>query len=357
MSITISPARSEEIRHALLAWYDEHRRSLPWRDNPDLYRVWLSEIMLQQTRVNQALPYYERFTEAFPTLEALASAELDAVLRQWEGLGYYARARNLHNAARRIVRSDSIPRSLEELLALPGIGPYTGRAIASIVFGAQEAAVDGNVRRVLARLFALAEPTPRTLQQLADRLVDRKRPGDYNQAVMELGALVCTPKTPKCESCPIGSFCLAKASGTPATFPASRKRPPLPHFDIATGVLTDQQGCIFIQRRPATALLGGLWELPGGKRKPGETVPAACKRELREELGIDVAVGELVCKVKHAYTHFKITLWAYRCCILRGSPLSSTGLQTTWVHPVDFEQFAFPRANRRVLEAIAADTA
>ncbi len=358
MSVKVSPERAEKIRRGLLTWYDEHRRSLPWRDDPDLYHVWLSEIMLQQTRVDQALPYYERFTEAFPTLESLASANLDAVLRQWEGLGYYARARNLHKAARQIVRSGSWPRSYEELHALPGIGPYTGRAIASIAYGAREAAVDGNVRRVLARLFAIAYPAKRQLQSLAESLLDRERPGDYNQAVMDLGALVCTPRSPLCDACPVSTHCLAKASGEPDSFPVARKKSsPLQHYDIASGILTDDGGRIFIQRREEKALLGGLWELPGGKRNPDETVKAACKRELLEELGIEVAVGRLACKVKHAYTHYKITLWVHYCRILGGVPVSTAGLQTAWVHPCDLEHYAFPRANRRVLDALTADSA
>ena len=356
MSAKISSERVRDIRHALLNWYAKHRRSLPWRNETDLYHVWLSEIMLQQTRVDQVLPYYERFTEAFPTIEALASADLDDVMRQWEGLGYYARARNLHRAARRIVRTGAIPRSLEELLALPGIGPYTARAVASIVFGAPHAAVDGNVRRVLSRLFAIVAPAPRPLQLLADRLLARERPGDYNQAVMELGAVVCLPKSPRCDICPVSACCQANVNGAPERFPASRKKPPVPHYDVAAGILTDPLGRIFIQRRKENALLGGLWELPGGKRNPGETVQSACRRELREELGIEVAVGSLVCKVKHAYSHFKITLWAHHCRILNGTPVSTAGLKTAWVQACDLERYAFPRANRRVLDALKAES-
>ena len=314
--------------------------------------------MLQQTRVDQAQPYYDRFVAAFPTVRALAEADLDVVLRQWEGLGYYARARNLHRAAQ-IVSGQyegRLPSTYEALRALPGIGPYTARAILSIAFGLPHAALDANVRRVLSRLCALARGTETELQRLASSLLDRERPGDFNQALMELGALVCAPKAPQCARCPLSLVCGAFAEGVPEAYPERRKRPNVPHHDVATGVLFDRQGRLLIQRRSEESMLGGLWELPGGKREGDESIEDACRRELREELGIDVEVGELVDKVNHAYTHFKITMYAFRCCIREGAPKSAGGLPLRWVLLSDLDGYAFPRANRRILDALVRNS-
>ena len=348
-----TPLETAAFRSALLAWYDRNKRSLPWRDAPDLYRVWLSEIMLQQTRVSQAIPYYERFVSIFPSLAALAAADLHGVLLAWEGLGYYARARNLHKAARQVVAAGQQPQSCADLRQLPGIGPYTARAIASIVFGEPQAAVDGNVRRVLARLCVAETTSAAAFQTAADKLLDHSRPGDYNQAFMELGAQVCTPRKPDCVHCPVKPHCLAFASGTPEAWPVRSKKAAIPHFDVAVGILRDARDRVFIQRRPEKGLLGGLWELPGGKREPNEPIADACRRELQEELNISVAVGQLVGKVDHAYTHFRITLWAFECRILKGTPVSAQGLETAWVLPDALLDYPFPRANRRILDLMA----
>ena len=310
--------------------------------------------MLQQTRVDQVQPYYERFLGAFPTVEALAASELDSVLLQWEGLGYYARARNLHRAAKIIVSdyAGELPADYQVLRTLPGIGSYTAGAIASIAFGLPHPAVDGNVRRVLSRYFALKAAKPTVLQRLASELLDPKRSGDFNQAMMELGATVCAPTRPKCGICPIGNDCLANQKGCPEDYPLRKKKVSIPHYDVATAVIIDDEGCLLIQRRADEALLGGLWELPGGKRKSDETLGEACRRELKEELGITVAVGPVIKSVKHAYTHFKITLYAFQCSIETGTPHSTAGLPIRWVSLKDLHQYAFPRANRRILDAL-----
>lgn len=336
-----------------MIWYDRNKRDLPWRGARDLYRVWLSEIMLQQTQVKQVIPYYERFVGIFPSLDALAAAELKTVLLAWEGLGYYARARNLHKAARQVVASDKRPTTCADLRRLPGIGPYTARAIASIVYEEPQAVVDGNVQRVISRLCTLNDSSAAVLQTQADKLLDQSRPGDYNQAIMELGSQVCTPRSPACACCPVQSHCRAFASGTPEAWPLRRKKQRTPHYDIAVGILVDSEGRIFIQQRAENALLGGLWELPGGKRESGETITDTCCRELHEELGIAVTVGALVGKVNHAYTHFRITLWAFRCRILEGSPVSAQGLPTAWVFPDQLKEYPFPRANRRILDLMS----
>ncbi|MDX1420348.1 MAG: A/G-specific adenine glycosylase [Rubricoccaceae bacterium] len=360
----VAPRHEQHFRGTLLDWFERVRRPLPWRAEDadgrrDPYRVWLAEVMLQQTRVDTAWPYFERFTQAFPTVEALAAADLDAVLKQWEGLGYYSRARNLHRAARVVVEAHGgrIPDTEAAVRALPGVGDYTAAAVLSLAFGRPFAVLDGNVVRVLARVFAVAAdakkgPTRRALQAVADRLLDRTRPGAFNEAVMELGATVCTPKAPACGRCPLRPVCAAAAEGDPERYPVTAKKPPVPHHDVVVGVVEDAAGRVLIQRRPEDALLGGLWEFPGGKRGPGEALAEACRRELREELGIEVEVGEPFAPIAHAYTHFRITLYAFRCRLTAGEPVSASEQPLAWVGVEALDDYAFPRANRRLIEAL-----
>lgn len=355
----ITPETRHLFREDLIAWYRRHRRVMPWRDHPDPYHVWISEIMLQQTRVDQATPYFLRFVEAFPTVEALAAAPLDAVLVRWEGLGYYARARNLHRAAQQVVAEHGgrVPDAYDAFRALPGVGPYTAAAVQSIAFGHPHAVLDGNVIRVLTRVFALPDDvsrpaTKRALQRLADDLLAPESPGDFNQAVMELGARVCTPRTPDCPACPLRNGCQAFQTNTQASFPVSTRKAPVPHYDVAVGLLRDAEGHLLIQRRPEDGLLGGLWEFPGGKQVPGESLEETCRREFAEELGVSIATGALVARVDHAYTHFRVTLHAFDCVLQSGTPVSRLGQPVRWVRPDALDQYAFPRANRRILERI-----
>jgi len=308
--------------------------------------------MLQQTRVNYVRKYYQHFLDTFPTLESLAAADLDDVLRSWEGMGYYARARNLHASARKIVASGQFPRTSEELQDLPGLGPYSSKAIASIAFGEPVAAVDGNIRRVICRIFAHRGDSAKEIQDYADSLLCHRRPGDYNQALMELGSQLCTTKRPQCTICPVQNSCIAFSIGTPDAFPESKKKGVIPHHDVSVAVLRNSANQIFIQQRAPSGLLGGLWELPGGKAAPGESGQETCKRELFEELGVKVCVGNLIDKVNHAYSHFKITLRAYECTLVEGDPVSADGLKTTWVDANELKNYAFPRANRRILDLL-----
>ncbi len=349
----ITPLHQEAFHRDLLAWYHHAKRPLPWRDTRDPYAIWVSEIMLQQTRVDQALPYYQRFMAAFPTVESLADANLDAVLRAWEGLGYYARARNLHRAARMVrdCLEGQVPDSFSGLRALPGVGSYTAGAILSIAFEKPVAAVDANVRRVLARAFAQCDGN--AIRQLAGALVPREAPGTFNQALMELGAAVCTPRAPSCNICPLRQPCRARAMDAVDSFPPRKRKKATPHYDVAAAMILDSSGRLLVQRRAEEGLLGGLWELPGGKREPGETLEGACSRELREELGVDVDVGERTHAIAHAYSHFRITLHVFRCRIRSGQPASRRPLR--WVLPSDLQKLAFPRATRRVLDAWLQD--
>lgn len=347
----------------LLAWYDANRADLPWR-GADAYRVWLSEIMLQQTRIETVISYYKRFLTTYPTINALAAAPLDDVLKLWEGLGYYSRARNLHRAAQMLVEQygGELPRTANELQQLPGIGRYTAGAIASIAFGERAALLDGNVMRVFARWLDLPDDisersVQQTLWQIAETLVPAERPGDYNQALMELGQTICTPRNPSCAACPVQALCRAAANGTQEARPVKKKRAPTPHYHVAAGIIRDDTGRILIAQRKAEGLLGGLWEFPGGKQEHGETLPQTLRRELQEELAIDVEVGEFFVQVRHAFTHFKITLHAYECRYLGALPPYSEP-QTldcanwAWVQEDELERYSFGKADRDVIAAL-----
>ena len=346
------------IRRALLAWYAREKRDLPWRDAKDPYVVWLSEIMLQQTRVDQGTPYILRFIKRFPNVLTLANAPQDAVLKAWEGLGYYTRARNLHKAARIIAfdRAGEFPTTANDWQSLPGVGRYTAGAVASIAYDEAVPVLDGNVKRVLARLIDLAEciddaEVTDRLWDLAADLVRGKSPGDFNQALMELGANVCTPRRPACDACPLTRYCAAYAAATQEQRPVRREKKPVPHKEIVVAVIK-RNGRYLIGRRPENGLLGGLWEFPGGKVDRGEDHTRALTREVREELALDVTVGGLVASVTHAYTHFRVTLNVYACHAAHGTPRPNTHTELRWVRKVDFPDFAFPKANHKFLHLL-----
>ncbi len=352
--------RAAALRRALLAWFRREARDLPWRRPPrDPYRVWVSEIMLQQTRVEAVIPYYERFLAAFPDPAALAAAPDNLLLKLWEGLGYYARARNLREAARRITqeRGGRLPGTAAEWAALPGVGRYTAGAIASIAFGERTPVVDGNVKRALARLFAIEEPVDaaageKAIWDLAGRLVPRAAPGDFNEAVMELGARVCLPRRPRCGECPVARWCEARRLGLAGRLPARRPRKSTPHYEIVAAALRDSRGRYLLGRRPPSSMLGGLWEFPGGKVEPGETHAEALARELREELGVEARVGRRIAAVDHAYSHFSITLYVYLCERTGGRLRAHWHAETRWVAPRDFARYPMPAADLKFLDRL-----
>jgi A/G-specific adenine glycosylase len=323
----------------------------------DPYEIWISEIMLQQTQVKTVIPYYQRWLEQFPTIAALANADQQQVLKAWQGLGYYARARNLHRAAQFIVQqyNGHFPDQMAAVLALPGIGRTTAGGILSAAFNQPLPILDGNVKRVLARLVALALPPTKEiaqLWQLSETLLDSLHPRDFNQALMDLGATLCTPHKPNCQLCPWSRHCQAYNLGVQSQVPMSESRPPIPHKLIGVAVIWNDREQILIDRRRQEGLLGGLWEFPGGKLEPGETVEACIVREIQEELGIEISVGDRLITVDHTYTHFRVTLYVHHCRYIRGEPQPLECDEIRWVTLAEIDQYPFPKANVQIIEAL-----
>jgi A/G-specific adenine glycosylase len=305
-------------RKRLLDWYRANKRAMPWRETRDPYAIWISEAMLQQTRVETVIPYWERFLERFPDVHALATADPDEVLGAWAGLGYYSRARNLQAAARVIDRQHGgkLPNDAETLQTLPGIGRYTAGAVASIAFDRPEPVLDGNVKRVLARLLGIRADIgqPETIERLwqeAGALARGPHPGDLNQALMELGATVCTPRAPRCESCPVSQSCDAWAKGDTESLPIKARKKPARKVE-AVAALVVRRGKALAVRRPSRGLLGGLWDLPGGDLATGETPRAGLTRALRERAGLEISRASAIGTVEHVFTHRRLTLHVYR---------------------------------------------
>jgi A/G-specific adenine glycosylase len=340
----------------LLPWWDENRADLPWRRTTDPYAIWVAEVMLQQTQIATVIAYYHRWLAHFPTVEALAAAPLVQVLKLWEGLGYYSRARNLHAAAQTVVADydGRLPTTAQELQKLKGIGRYTAGAVASIAFNEAVPVVDGNVIRVLTRLFDLADVVTETavknrLWLLAGELVPPDRPGDYNQALMELGQTVCLPAVPRCHECPLAAHCLAQQRGTQLERPVKPPRLAIPHYDVAAAVIWRDDGRFLIAQRPLAGLLGGLWEFPGGKKEDGETLPQALRREIREELALEIEVGRPLQPIKHAYTHFRITLHPFHARWLAGAPQHLGVADHAWVSLDNLDRYPFAVTDQKII--------
>ncbi len=358
MNVTIDIQSIYPCRRALLAWFRRHARDLPWRRSRDPYAIWISEVMLQQTQVKQVIPYFQRFMQTFPDLASLAAAPLDRVLKVWEGLGYYSRARNLHHAAQQVMGKfgGEFPKDLHTLQSLKGIGPYTAAAIMSLAFDQPYAVVDGNVRRVLCRLLAWPEdPTTdqngSELRAVAQKLLPKRRPGRFNEAMMELGATICKPSQPSCLVCPLARCCEAYKRGAPEKYPVRTPKKKRPHYQVAVALIWRGKR-LLIARRSDQGLLGGLWEFPGGKQKPGEELPETAEREVWEELGIRIQIKKLFMVIDHQYTHFTVTLHVFHSEYQSGKPRAIGCSDFRWVKVEELSQFAFPRANGKIIERL-----
>jgi len=346
------------ISKPLLEWYAIHARQLPWRDHPDPYAIWISEIMLQQTRVDTVIDYFTNWMRIFPDIGTLANSSEQDVLRQWEGLGYYSRARNIHKAAR-ILESEydgHLPANPQTLQKLPGIGRYTAAAITSIAFGMDQAALDGNIRRILSRIFDISLPirTPaaeKLFWELAEENLPGGQAGDYNQALMDLGATICLPGKPKCPICPLQQHCLAFERGVQEQRPVIPEKKPIPHYIVTAAILQRDQRFLLAQR-PANGLLGGLWEFPGGKQEENETLPAALQREIMEELGCEISVETEFGQYQHAYTHFRVTLHAFLCSLIKGEPHPIEASQLAWVPLQQLSEYPMGKIDRQIAERL-----
>lgn len=351
----------ESMRTALLKWYARAGRDLPWRQTRDPYAIWISEIMLQQTQVQTVIPYYERWLALFPTIAAVANAERDTLLKSWEGLGYYRRALNIHKAAQMLEREHDgvFPHDLEAVLALPGIGRTTAGGILSAAFNSATPILDGNVKRVLARLIALKEPPARAIARLwqySEQLLDPDNPRDYNQALLDLGATLCRRRKPLCDTCPWQPACLAAQHNLTEQIPMTTPAPERPHKQIGVAIIVrgESDPDILIDQRPLDGLLGGLWEFPGGKVEPGETVADCVVREIREELDLEIRPVYALGSVDHAYSHFSVTLNAYICTVVAGEPKPVQCLEVRWVKPSELANYAFPIANQKLMPLLSA---
>jgi len=343
-----------DLSRLLLNWYHKHGRTLPWRDHPDPYAVWVSEIMLQQTRVDTVIPYFEKWMNLFPDVASLANASEQDVLNAWEGLGYYSRARNLHKAAKITAEkfNGQLPHDLTELRSLPGIGRYTVGAIASMAFGMDEPTLDGNLRRVFSRLFDVDEfaDSPageKILWELAAQNLPKGQAGDYNQALMDLGATICLPKNPRCLLCPLMKICQSRKNATQELRPVLKPKKFVPHYTHAAAVIL-QRGRVLLAQRPPDGLLGGMWEFPNGR------VNADPAKELTKVLNaahsLRVKKGEEMGVIHHAYSHFKVTVHAFRCVPV--SIPKSKNLK--WVKLTDLDDYPMGKIDRRIAQILQA---
>ena len=357
----VDPSGIRRVRALLLAWYDAHKRDLPWRRSRDPYAIWISEAMLQQTRVETVIPYWERFLETFPTVESLAAADIDDVYAVWTGLGYYSRARNLKHAAETIVaeHDGALPDTAEGLETLKGIGRYTAGAVASIAFEREAPLVDGNVIRVFARLLGIREDS--ASKAVVDRMWDEaaalvvgERPGDLNQAIMELGATLCTPRNPSCLICPIREACDAAAVGDAEALPIKRKKTKQTKMRAVAAWL-ERDGRILIVRRPEEGLMAGLWELPGGEIEIREEAKDRLPHVLRERVGLEIHGAESVGSIEHLFTHRRLTLDVFRARLSPGGRVRRSGYTAhKWIAPQAALELAHAGPMRKAMTLLGA---
>ena len=341
------------IVQQLLTWFKKNKRNLPWRNTKNSYKIWISEIMLQQTQVKQAIPYYKRFLKKFPTIRDVAAAHLDDILKVWEGLGYYRRARYIHESSKIIVDkfNGKIPKDYATLKTLPGFGPYTCGAVLSIAFELPYPAVDGNVIRVISRLFRIESDinvteTKNKITSIVKELIPTNSVSQFTQGLMEMGAIICKPIRPNCNICCWKTICHAyNELPNPETLPKKRKKIRGKHFHIAAGIVQKRNN-VLLSKRPEKLILGNLWEFPGGKTEKKETLRGTCKRELYNKTGIDVKIGKKLMTIKHKYSHYDVTIHFFKCSYLKGV-LKKPNVK--WVHIDDLRNYAFSKVHKQVM--------
>ena len=344
-----------EIGAPLLRWFRGAQRDLPWRRTSDPYAIWVSEMMLQQTQVATVIPYYELWMARFPTLRALAEASEDEVLHAWQGLGYYSRARNLLNGAREVVRrfGGRLPSTVDELRSLPGIGPYTAGAIASIAYNVPAPIVDGNVIRVLSRLFALRgdpkkAPLKNRLWELAAELIPLGHASEFNPALMELGATVCTPVNPKCAACPLAEACEARRLGIQDQLPETAARPTVTPVHMVAALVWRGERVLIVQRRDDENRWAGMWQFPNTEVHSDEAAADAVRRAVRETVGVEVVPGPQATVVRHSVTRYRISLEACHCAAAVGDPKPVNCRAWNWVSVAQLGDYALPAAHRAI---------
>ncbi len=351
----LSETEIKEFRSRLLGWFRRHRRDLPWRKTKDPYRIWISEIMLQQTTVPAVIPYYMKWMKLFPTVQSLAKASLQQILKAWQGLGYYQRAKNIHKTSKIIIKcfKGKIPDTYDELVKLPGIGSYTAGAILSIAYNKRFTVLEANSIRVLSRILCIEKPinnqTEKQLNAFQIQLLPLRSSGHFNQALMELGSLVCQNKNPLCLKCPVKSFCLAYQQGEQELIPHQKQRKKVKKIEAVIGIIR-KNNKILIQKRPPKGLLADLWEFPGGKIKSGESKERALRRELKEELGIEIDGVTFFQKVNHSYTHFRVTIYAYLCHASRPQVLADIPAHCRWAAKREMKRYPFPSGSARIVD-------
>ena len=344
------------IANILLEWYRTNKEKMPWRDDENIYHIWLSEIMLQQTQISTVIPYYKKWLKKFPFIHNVAESNEDTILKIWEGLGYYSRALNFHKACKTIVNryNGVIPRNKDDFIKLKGVGKYIDSAVRSIGYGDVTPTIDGNVNRVVSRLICLNKIPQKGYNEIYNYLIniiDKKNPGDFNQALMDLGRNICKPKNPNCNQCPIANHCKAQIENIIYKYPLKAKSKKIPHYNVAVGVVWKDDNILITRRKP-DGLLGGLWEFPGGKITKNETAKNCVIREIYEETGLTVLLKSFISTIKHQYSHFSISLDAFHCAYIDGEPTSNKSSKVKWISPNDIKKFAFPKANHKFINKI-----
>ena len=340
----------------LINWYRKNKRLLPWRGEKDPYKIWLSEVMLQQTQVETVIPFYKNWIQRFPDISSVAEASQDEVLKYWEGLGYYSRCRNFHRACQIVVNnySGKIPNQLEDFRKLPGVGDYTAAAVLSFAFGKSTPVIDGNVSRVMSRLVKFSEPVEKgrtVFRKQLEEWIDPENPGEFNQAIMELGSLVCRRNQPHCIKCPVIDFCAGYKSGSPGKYPMKVSRSPIPHKTMAAAVIWNNSK-FFIQKRPSNSLLGGLWELPGVEVTNKKSKEHQLVKDIKKCIGFEIQPATKIGFVQHAYSHFKVTLHGYHCRLINNNLLKNPTKKHGWISPDGISHYPFPRVNHKLFEIL-----